>query len=55
MKSLYRIWEMKWADEFDKLHEKYPGDKAEFNVTGDELLSDLRSWEWYADHNYVMP
>ncbi len=55
MTSLHKIWLMKWNDEFDRLRIKYPGDKSEFNVTGDELLSDLRSWEWFADHNYVMP
>ena len=52
MEMLYRQWQMKWNDEYDKLRVKYPGDKMEFDVTGEDWLSDLRSWEYYANLNY---
>jgi len=55
MTALYRVWQTKWEMEFDRLRALHPGDEASFNVTGDELLSDLRSWEWYAEKNYVEP
>lgn len=46
---------MKWEKEYDRLRAIHPDidGKPSFNVTGDEWLSDLRSWEWYAEKNYV--
>lgn len=55
MTSLYRIWQMKWEAEYDRLRAIHPDvdGKPSFDVTGEECLSDLRSWEWYAEKNYV--
>lgn len=55
MTSLYKIWQMKWETEYDRLRTVHPdiNGKPSFNVTGEERLSDLRSWEWYAEKNYV--
>lgn len=57
MTRIYRVWQKKWECEYDRLRAAHPDvdGKPSFNVTGDDWLSDLRSWEYFARMNYVAP